>query len=227
MPIRINLLAEDQAAEELRRRDPVKRAIWIASAVVALVLSWSLWLQVKVSLATREQNNYETQWSHLEKDFKRVTENLQKTAEIEGKLAALHKLATNRFLWGTPLNSLQHAVVSNVQVTRLKTAQVYQLTEEVKPREQDGRTIPGKPAAATEKIALTIVAKDFGSPPGLQVNQFKESIAAYPHFKEQLKRVDGVMLTELSAPQTDPTDPVHPYVQFTLSCVYPEKTRSK
>ncbi|MBI3415404.1 MAG: hypothetical protein HY043_08800 [Verrucomicrobia bacterium] len=222
MPIRINLLAEDQFAEELRRRDPVKRAIWISSAVVALVLAWSLWLQVKVGLATREQNNYESQWARLEKDFKRVTENLQKTAEIEGKLAALQKLATNRFLWGTPLNSLQHTVAGNVQVTRLRAAQVYQLTEEVKPREQDGRTIPGKPAAATEKIALTIVAKDFGSPTGLQ--QFKESLAAYPHFKEQLKRVD---LTELSAPQADPTDPNRPYVQFTLSCVYPEKTRSK
>ena len=220
-------MVEDQAAEELRRRDPVKRAIWIAGVIAALVLAWSLWLQVKVSLATRERNNFEARWAGLEKDFKRVTENLQKTAEIEGKLAALHKLATNRFLWGTPLNSLQHAVVSNIQVTRLRAAQGYQLTEEIKPREQDGRTIPGKPAAATEKIALTIVAKDFGSPSGLQMNQFKESIAAYPHFKEQLKRVEGVMLTELSAPQTDSADPNRSYVQFTLSCVYPDKTRSR
>ena len=227
MPIRINLLAEDQAAEEMRRRDPVKRAIWIGSGVVALVLCWSVFLQIKVSFATREQANYDAQWSRIEKDFKRVTENLQKTAEIEGKLAALHKLATNRFLMGTPLHSLQHSIIGNIQVTRLKATQAYQLTEEIKPREQDGRTIPGKPPAATEKIALTIVAKDFGSPPGLQVNQFKESIAAYPYFKEQLKRVDGVMLTELSAPQTDPTDASRPYVQFTLSCVYPETTRSR
>ena len=227
MPIRINLLAEDQAVEELRRRDPVKRAIWIGSSIVALVLCFSVWLQLKVSFAAREQANYDAQWSRLEKDFKRVTEDLQKTAEIEGKLVALHKLATNRFLWGTPLNSLQHAIIGNVQVTRLKAAQLYQITEEIKPREQDGRTIPGKPPASTEKIALTIVAKDFGSPPGLQVNQFKESIAAYPHFKEQLKRVDGVMLTELSAPQTDPSDPNRPYVQFTLSCVYPETTRAR
>ena len=30
MPIRLNLLAEAQAAEDLRRRDPVKRALWLA-----------------------------------------------------------------------------------------------------------------------------------------------------------------------------------------------------
>ena len=29
MAIRINLLAESQAAEEMRRKDPVKRAVWI------------------------------------------------------------------------------------------------------------------------------------------------------------------------------------------------------
>ena len=38
MPIRINLLAEAQAAEEMRRKDPVKRAVWIGGFVIFLVL---------------------------------------------------------------------------------------------------------------------------------------------------------------------------------------------
>ena len=37
MPIRLNLLAEAQAAEEARRRDPVKRAIWLAALIIALM----------------------------------------------------------------------------------------------------------------------------------------------------------------------------------------------
>jgi len=41
MPIRLNLLAEAQAAEEARRRDPVKRAIWIGALLVSVVLVWS------------------------------------------------------------------------------------------------------------------------------------------------------------------------------------------
>jgi len=39
MPIRINLLAESQALEEMRRRDPVKRAIWVGVLVVSLLLA--------------------------------------------------------------------------------------------------------------------------------------------------------------------------------------------
>ncbi len=35
MPIRLNLLAEAQAAEEMRRRDPVKRALWLAGLIIA------------------------------------------------------------------------------------------------------------------------------------------------------------------------------------------------
>ena len=228
MPIRINLLAEDQAAEEMRRQDPVKRAIVLASFLVALVLMWSGWLQVKLGYAAHEQAKYEGQWAKLEKDFTTVTANLQKTAEIESKLSALHQLETNRFLWGMPLSALQHVMIGNIQVTRIKTSQSYVLTEEVKPKtSDDGKTTPGKPPTSTEKILLTITARDSGSPPGLQVNPFKESIAALPYFKDHLKRVDGVHLTELSPPQTDPTEPGKPFVLLTLDCIYPEKTRSK
>jgi len=49
MPIRINLLAEAQAAEEMRRKDPVKRAIWIGGFVVFLTLLAALTLQLKIS----------------------------------------------------------------------------------------------------------------------------------------------------------------------------------
>ena len=52
MPIRINLLAEAQAAEEMRRRDPVKRAVWIAGALVLVVAAWVVFLQVKIMKAS-------------------------------------------------------------------------------------------------------------------------------------------------------------------------------
>ena len=54
MAIHINLLAESQALEEMRRRDPVKRAIWVGAIVGALVLAWSGYLQVKLMAATSE-----------------------------------------------------------------------------------------------------------------------------------------------------------------------------
>jgi hypothetical protein len=47
MPIRLNLLAEAQAAEEARRKDPVKRVIWIGVLLMSVLMAWSLSLQFK------------------------------------------------------------------------------------------------------------------------------------------------------------------------------------
>ena len=56
MPIRINLLAEAQAAAELRRKNPVKRGIWIGSFLVCVVLLWIAKLQLDISFEKHSYN---------------------------------------------------------------------------------------------------------------------------------------------------------------------------
>src|SRR2546421_1393588 len=109
MPIRINLLAEEQVAEELRRRDPVKRAFWAGGAVVVLMLLWVILLQAKVFAANSSVNRYTQEWKGIEKKYNQITTNQLNTGEMERRLAALQKLATNRFLWAPALNALQTA----------------------------------------------------------------------------------------------------------------------
>ncbi|HZI33456.1 MAG TPA: hypothetical protein VFF11_14035, partial [Candidatus Binatia bacterium] len=99
MPIRLNLLAEQQAAEDLRRRDPVKRAMWVAGLIVGVVVIWSGHLQIKLMAAMHEVNKYESEWKKLEPEYKKVTANLDRAAEARRKWAALQSLASNRFLW--------------------------------------------------------------------------------------------------------------------------------
>ena len=108
MPIRLNLLAEAQAAEDLRRRDPVKHAIWLAGLLVALMLVWSSGLYLKAMIARRALGRVEGQITVRTNDFQQVLDFRNKTGDIETKLAALVQLATNRFLNGTLLNALLH-----------------------------------------------------------------------------------------------------------------------
>ena len=110
MPIRINLLAEQQAAEDLRRRDPVKRALWVAGLIVGVMVVWSGRLQIKLMAATREINRYESEWKKLEPNYKKVTANFDKAADAEMKWAALHALATNRF--AQQLAQLQKEIIN-------------------------------------------------------------------------------------------------------------------
>jgi hypothetical protein len=124
MPIRINLLAEQQAAEEARRRDPVKRAIWAGGAVVGLMLLWVIYLQLKISGARSELAAQENNWKNVERTYLQVSNSFRETGTIRKRLASLQSYSTNRFLWAHPLNALQYVADEKVRVVSLSGASV-------------------------------------------------------------------------------------------------------
>jgi hypothetical protein len=227
MPIRINLLAEAQAAEELRRKDPVKRGAVLAVLLVLLELCWSSTRQFKIMAAKGELNSLETKWQAIEKNYQKAVDDHRKELEAEEKLAALQQYTTNRLLWGTTLNAFQQTLmgVDQIQVVRLKTEQSYVLNEEAKKPSETSKPGAKAVAASTEKVNLTIEALDFSPQPGGQVNKFKEAITTVPYFHQILQKTNGVLLTSLSAPQLGPAGRT-PYVLFTLQCFLPEKVRN-
>ncbi len=234
MPIRINLLAEQQAADELRRRDPVKRAIWVGGLLVGLMSVWSGYLQVRLMAATSEANQYESEWKRLEAAYKKVSGNMEQAAEAERKWTALQSLATNRFLWANPLNALQFVMVNvdDVQITSLKTSQSYSITEGVKPSTNtSGIVSRGKPGTSREKVMFTLDGKDTSKEakdkdPAKRstdgVFKLQEAINNYPYFKTN--QVKAQLITR-SPDQIDPNNPARRFSTFTLGCEFPEITR--
>lgn len=125
MPIRINLLAEEQAAEEMRRRDPVKRAIFAGSALGVLMLGWIGITQMNVSAARRELADYDARLKKVDDSSKQVRQNQMSAAELQGKLKALEKYSHNRFFWGSLLDAVQHSAVESVRLMEVKADQKY------------------------------------------------------------------------------------------------------
>jgi len=223
MPIRINLLAEAQALEELRRKDPVKRAIWVGVGLIFVMLAWSASLQLKAMLAKGELNRVSSQLAARTNEFSQILANQSKLMLVNRKLASLQQLATNRLLHGTLLSSLQQTTIDDVQLVRLRTEESYAFNEESKPKTNaNDRIIPGKPASVTDKVVVTLDARDSGLSPGDQVNKFKHSVSESPYFQNVLGKTNEVRLTNLSPPQAIDGKP---FVLFTLECRFPEKTR--
>jgi hypothetical protein len=225
MPIRINLLAEAQATEDLRRRDPVKRAIWVAVCIVIIMLAWSSSIQLKAIIAKGDLNRVEGQLAARTNEFRQVLENQKTLADVNHKLASLQQLATNRLLQGTLLNALQQTTIDDVQLLRIRAEQSYIHTEGTKPKTNDTRVIPGKPATVTERIVVTLDAKDSGLNPGDQVNKFKQVLADSPYFQSFIGKTNEIRLASLSPPVPVTGGGGKPYVQFTLECRFPDKTR--
>jgi hypothetical protein len=228
MPIRLNLLAEAQAAEEMRRRDPVKRAIWAGAILVSLMLAWSSSLQMKAMMASNEASRLEAQMNSNSNSYKTVLDDLKRKDELQGKVFALCQLSSNRFLQGNLLNALQQTNADDVQLLHLKLDQSYAVVEATKPRtNENNRIIPGKPGTATERIVLMLDGFDASANPGDQVTTYKRAVANHPYFRSLLGKTNDVNLKNLSPPELMPIAGTvgKPCVLFTLECRMQEKTR--
>jgi hypothetical protein len=225
MPIRLNLLAEAQAAEDMRRRDPVKRALWIGALLTALMLVWVSSLQLRAIIANQQYSGVESRMNARTNEYKKVVEAQQKIADINYRLVSLHNLTTNRFLNATLLNALQHAVVDDIQLSQVKVDQTYALVEGTKARTNGTRITPPKPPTITEKITVTLEGSDSSAPnPGEQVARYKEALTKNSYFESLLRSSNQVSLKSLSAPQISP-ETGRAIVLFSLECRLPEQTR--
>jgi hypothetical protein len=225
MPIRLNLLAEAQAAEAERRRDPVKQAIWCAALVIVVILVWSSSLQLKAMFVSSEVNHLDGRINSHTNEYRSILDNQTKTADLKHKLDELRRLSADRLLQGTLLNALQQATVPDVQLLRLRLEQTYVCFEGTKPRTNDDNVfIPGKLPTNTEKVLLTLEGADSSANPGDQVNKYKDALAANAYLKGVLVKTNGISLKNISGLPAAPATG-KPSVTFTLECRYPEKTR--
>lgn len=209
MPIYLNLLAEAQAAEDLRRRDPVKRASIGGLFLVMVMLAWYSGLMLKVMKANRLLNQAQYQIDSHSNAYQEGVTNSSKIAIAKMKMQGLEKLVNARMLQGNLLNALQKINVDNVQLTGVKVDQSYVATS--------------KPASATEKIVVILSARDSSANPGDQVGKFKDALAKQPYFEEMLDKNNGIHLADESAIQQDQGG--KSYVSFTLECHFPEHKR--
>jgi hypothetical protein len=125
MPIRINLLAEQQAAEEARRKDPVKRAIWIGSVLIFATVVWAMMEHMELRARRAEYANLETQFRQADEKGRRVRDTMAEAGELEDRVRALEKYSTNRVLWASALDAFQKASMEAIRFKSIDTNQRY------------------------------------------------------------------------------------------------------
>lgn len=201
----------------MRRRDPVKRVIVIGLLILAGMAVWSSTVQLKVMLASRELGQAQFQIDAHKTEFGTAVTNNAKIANMRIKLSALDKMSDCRMLQGNLLNALQKVNVDNVALTGVKVDQAYAVS--------GGNKVGGIPSKTfvTEKIVVTLNARDSSSNPGDQVGKFMQAIGRQDYFHQMLDRTNGVVLTDESSPQQDSVG--KNYVSFTVECRFPDEKR--
>ena len=224
MPIRINFLAEHQAAEEAKRRDPAKRVQLIAACLITLMIIWVATLQVRLMSAKSAVNDVEARFKQIEAQYRLVRTNYAVATAAIDKLGALERFATNRFHWAPPLSALQYVVVEDVELSALRGRQTYSLSESTPAVTNSSGTIRAKPAIAREKIAISIEAKDFSPNAGDHIRLFQDAIGSNPYFKTNLQKAEMAGRSPPVATSEELGD-TRPFVTFIIECQYPERVR--
>lgn len=132
MPIQINLLAERQTAEEMRRKDPVKRAVFAGAALVVLFLGWAGLLQMSVRAARSDLQFQESELKRLEETSKTAKAHQNSAADGENRIHALDRYSTNRFFWGNVLDAVQRLSVENVRLMEVSGEHLYKTNDGIK-----------------------------------------------------------------------------------------------
>jgi hypothetical protein len=208
MPIHLNLLAEAQVAEDLRRRDPVKRVIIGGVLIVAVMLAWSSIVQVKVMLANSDLSQAQFAVDSNNSAYQTAITNNFKIAAAKLKISQLQKLVNARLLQGNVMNALQKVSVDYVELTGLRVDQSYYPSS--------------KPSSVTEQVVVTLNAKDYSNNPD-QVGKFRDALARESYLQSMLDKTNGIRLTDESAPQSDGSG--KSFVSFTLECHFPDIRR--
>jgi hypothetical protein len=222
MPIRINLLAEALVAEDLRRRDPVKRVIFFGAFLVVLALAWSSSLQLSIMISKHDLARVQSTIEERTDAWQKVLTSQKKVFDARAKLDSLQNLAASRFLEGNFLNALQRLNQNGVQLMRVRLEQSFVKTDAVPNKTNDTHVVFGHPAMTMEKIHVTLDARDSSSSPGDQINKFKDAISSQPYFKSGLNQANTVQLISLTPMQNNLDG--KPFVLFTLTWDLPQQT---
>jgi len=223
--IRINLLAEALAEEELRRKDPVKRAYIAAGLLVGLTVGWLLYAQKQTTKAVDTAAALQLQWTKLRPRYADVTNNRVRTREIDAVvLPSLNRLSTNRFLWSHVLDALQYCMITNIEVTELIGRHSY--SNKSYSVDVFGRAISGPPrvTSVTEIVTLTLSCHDLAPDALLNHITFMEYLVSDRFFKERLRKptpyVPGVKTPG------DPANPKKSPGTFSFTCYFTPLTRT-
>lgn len=223
MPIQINLLSENIAAEEEKRNDPVKRATWVGAFCVFLMLLWYSTVLVEGMVVSSNLEEKQGEWAKLkdeDENIRKVSANIRQSRD---RIAALDQLAAHRFLWAPVLSALTQTMVPDVQLTSFRVSQTYVVV--APPKEQNEKRKNPLPPTATEKIIVSLDARDYSDQSKQNYKEMTDRISRSPFFSAQLAD-GGLKLAKLLPPSSDSLDDSgRSFVQFTLECKFPEKVR--
>lgn len=225
MPIRINLLEEEQKAKLARQRDPVMLTTRFSALGVCLVLAVSVILFTRERALKEQFVTLQTEWRQRQPQSQKIYEQIHVFEKLVAKTDVVRTQLENRFLWAPQLELYKDVIPSTVQITR------YVGRREVTTPAPPAPGTNGPAPKPTQTVKVTMEGIVEGSRPELIVNDFLMILKSNPRLAEQVAEIRLVSLTKGSGPlaRTDAakaepgTAPEQTTARFVIEVQYKQK----
>jgi hypothetical protein len=219
MPIRINLLEEEQKAKLARKRDPVMFSVRCGLLGLGLLLAFSAVLYSKEQSLRARVTGLKEEWDRRQPRFTATEMNIKTYQKLVAKSELVRSQAETRFLWAPELELYKDIIPSSVQITRFVGHRDVHT-----PAPVAGSKAP--PPSPNESVKVTLEGLVEGNRPELVVHDFLTQLKKSQRLTEH---VAEIKLVSLNRPQSllrraDSDAPVEATTaRFVIEIQYKEK----
>ncbi len=205
--ITLNLLAEEQLAQEARARDPVKLFIAVGLGVLTIVVALGGVLSAILMQKRADLAGLQSKWDKMN-DGGAEESDFQKLNNSAGEIVTINH---SRVLFAPQLALVKDLIPSSVELTQLAFAM------SVESPGSDG----GHPKKSRH-LVVRLDGKAFGGRPELEVDQFLKLLRSDARFSALVEDIQLRSIARLA--ETDKAGVTRDAASFSIECWYKEKT---
>ena len=218
--ITLNLLAEEQLAQEARARDPIKLFTAIGLGVLTVAVAWGGILSALLMQRRTELQGLETQWNKVN-DAGAEEGEFQRTSAAAEEIAMLNH---SRVLMAPQLALVKDLIPPSIQLSQLGFAVSVETTESGgggSGEEGAESKHPSRPKRS-ERLVMRMEGMVSSSRPELEVDQFLKLLRGDARFGALVEDIQLRSITRLSK-ENDKTGRAPTGASFVIECWYKEK----
>jgi hypothetical protein len=215
--ITLNLLAEEQLAQEARARDPVKLFTAVGLGVLAVAVAWGGILSAVLMQKQTELQGLEAQWKKAN-DVGAEEGEFQRTSAAADEIMTLNH---SRVLMAPQLALVKDLIPPSVQLSQLNFALSVETTESGGGGGEEGTESkhPSRPKRV-ERLVMRMEGVASSSRPELEVDQFLKALRSNARFSAL---VEDIQLRSISRTSSDKAGQTITGASFVIECWYKEK----
>lgn len=217
--ITLNLLAEEQLAQEARARDPIKLFTVIGLAVLTVAVAWGGMLSALLMQRRTELRGLETQWNQVN-DAGAGEGEFQRTCAAAEEIVTLNH---SRVLMAPQLALVKDLIPPSIQLSQLGFTLNVETTESGGGGGEEGAESkhPGRPKR-TERLVIRMDGVASSSRPELEVDQFLKALRGDARFGALVEDIQLRSISRMSK-ENDKAGQTPTGAGFVIECWYKEK----